>query len=85
MTNLDTLDLSGTGPPTKQHTLANMRPPKIYIVADCWVWVHLEKMNLALKRLEAPGSGEVWWDCGRDMIMEKVWDVEWSEGGLAGE
>jgi hypothetical protein len=26
-TNLDPWDLSNTGPPTRQHTLANMRPP----------------------------------------------------------
>ena len=41
-------------------------------------------MHLTLKRLEAPGSLEVWWGGGgRDILMktegqEEVWDVEQS-------
>jgi hypothetical protein len=44
-------------------------------------------MHLTLKRLEAPGSLEVWWGGGgRDILMktegqEEVWDVEQLEGG----
>ena len=43
-------------------------------------------MHLTLKRLEALGSGQVWW--GVDILMEmgeEVWDVEESKidvGGL---
>jgi hypothetical protein len=29
-------------------------------IKNCWVWVLSEKMHLTLKRLEAPGSLEVW-------------------------
>ena len=43
-------------------------------------------MHLTLKRLEAPGSLEVWWCRRGDIRMEtggreEVWDVEQSEGG----
>jgi hypothetical protein len=52
-TNLDSLDLSDAELPMREHTLANMRSP-----------IHIQqrtaKMNLTLKRLEAPGNGEVW-------------------------
>jgi hypothetical protein len=46
-------------------------------------------MCLTLKRLEAPGSGEVWsmetslWRLGWG--REEVWDVEQSNGGPEGE
>jgi hypothetical protein len=61
-----------------------------YTAEDCRFWVQLEKMHLILKRLEAPGSLEVWrgvgdrggaslWSQG---FGKEVWDVEWSEGGL---
>jgi hypothetical protein len=43
-------------------------------------------MHLTLKRLEALGSGQVWW--GVDILMEmgeEVWDVEESKNGLGGE
>jgi hypothetical protein len=36
-----------------------MKPPNIHIAEDFWVCVHSEKMHLALKRLEAPGSLEI--------------------------
>jgi hypothetical protein len=42
-------------------------------------------MHLTLERLEALGSGEVWWGFG-DILLEmeeEEWD-ELSEGGLAG-
>jgi hypothetical protein len=52
-------------------------------------------MHLTLKRLEAPGSGEVWrggmWGLGGGGWghpsggREEVWDVEQSEGELGGE
>jgi hypothetical protein len=60
--NLDPWDLSNTGPPTRQNTPAEMRPPNTYTAEDCWVWFQSQKKHLSLKRLEAPGSLEVWWD-----------------------
>ena len=59
-TNLDSRDLSDTGPPTRQHTPAEMRPPT-HIVEDFWVWTQSEKIHLTLKRLEALACGKVWW------------------------
>jgi hypothetical protein len=41
-------------------------------------------MHLTLKRLEAPGSGEVWWGGILVEMEEEVWDVEQSEGGVGG-
>jgi hypothetical protein len=41
-----------------------MRPPNTHTAEDCQVWVQSEKMHLTLKRLEAPGSLEVWWGGG---------------------
>jgi hypothetical protein len=32
-----------------------------YTVENFWVFVHSEMMHLTLKRLEAPGSLEIWW------------------------
>jgi hypothetical protein len=46
-----------------------------------------KKVYLTLKRLEAPGSGEVWWGGRWGMetfswrLWEGVWDVQQSEGG----
>jgi len=37
---------------------------------DSAVWVQSEKMNLTLKRLEAPGSLEVWGGWGGDILVE---------------
>jgi hypothetical protein len=47
-------------------------------------------MYITLKRLEAPGSLEVWWgwveiSLWRQGDREEVWDVEQSEGGPGGE
>jgi hypothetical protein len=58
---LDPQDLSDTGPPNRQHTPADMRPPT-YIQQR--TFVHSEMMHLTLKRLKAPGSLEVRWDMG---------------------
>ena len=46
-------------------------------------------MHLTLKRLEAPGSLEVWGVGGGNILVEtgsgeEVWDVEQSEGGQGG-
>jgi hypothetical protein len=46
-------------------------------------------MYLPLERLEAPGSGEIWWDvgCGGGILLktgEEEWDEELLEGGLGG-
>jgi hypothetical protein len=64
-----------------------MSPPNTHTVEDFWVRVHSEMMHLILKRLEAPGSLEVRWGGGGDILVdtgdrEEVWDVEQSEGGL---
>jgi hypothetical protein len=62
--------------------------PNTYTAEDFWVWVHSEKMHLTLKKLEVPGSLEVW--LGRWWVVETSswrrgwgggWDVEQSEGG----
>jgi hypothetical protein len=34
--------------------------PNTYIVEECRVWTRSKKMHLILKRLETPGSEEVW-------------------------
>jgi hypothetical protein len=42
-------------------------------------------MHPTLKRLEDPGSGEIWWGRGRDPFgdgVEEVWDVKQSDDGL---
>ena len=66
--------------------------PNTHTVEDYWVCVYSAMMYLTLKRLEAPGSLEVWWGKvgGEAILMETgagkgVWDVEQSEGGLGGE
>jgi hypothetical protein len=44
----------------------------------------LEKKNLILKRLEAPGVGEVWWGGASSWRQwEEDWDVKLHEGGEA--
>ena len=55
------LDLSNTGPPKRQHTPADMRPPNTHTGEVCWFCVHSEimRMRLTLKRPEAPGRLEV--------------------------
>ena len=60
--NLDPRDLSDTEPPTRQHTPADMRPLTHIQQRTAWSGPQWKKIDLALKRLEAPGSGEVWWD-----------------------
>jgi hypothetical protein len=35
-------------------------PPNTYTAEECWVWVQSEKIHLTLKKLEAPGSLDVW-------------------------
>ena len=54
---LERLDLSDTGTPTRQYTPADMGP--IYSRGLTGL-TQSEKAHLFLKRLEAPGSGEVW-------------------------
>ena len=59
---------------------------------DLLVWVQSEKMHLTLKRLEAPGSLEVWWGGGMEVGTclrrwglggeKEVCDVEQLEGRL---
>jgi hypothetical protein len=53
-TKLDPRDLSDTGPPNRQLIWG---PWYIYIRGLVWS----KKMYLTLKRLEAPGIGEIWW------------------------
>jgi hypothetical protein len=65
-----------------------------HIYSEEWrICVQSEKMHLTRKRLEAPGSLEVWWGrwgVGVGILMEtgrqeEVWDVEQLEGGPGGE
>jgi hypothetical protein len=42
-------DFSNTGPPTRQHTPDDMRPPTNIQHRTAWVWVQTEKMHLAFK------------------------------------
>ena len=37
-TNLDPQDLLDTEPPSRQHMLADRRPPNTYTTKDCLVW-----------------------------------------------
>lgn len=47
-----------------------------YTPEDYWVWDQSEKIHLTLKRLEAPGNLEEWWDrWSEDILMEP-----WGEG-----
>jgi hypothetical protein len=39
-------------------------------------------MCLTLKRLEAPGSSEVWWGGGGDFLLETDWGVLVWGGGM---
>jgi hypothetical protein len=49
-------------------------------------------MHVTLKRLEAPGSGEVWWSkgwVGGGILVEtggweEIWGVKHSDGGQGG-
>jgi hypothetical protein len=77
---LDPQDLSNTGPPNRQHTIADMRFPT-HTVEDFPFCVHSEMMHITLKILEAPGSLEARWvgvgtSKWRQGIWEEVWDVE---------
>ena len=67
-------DLSDTEPPTRQHTTADMRP-SIHIQQRT-TWYGFSERSCM--RLEAPGSGEVWWDEGGESseMGEEVWDGE---------
>jgi hypothetical protein len=60
---LDPWHLLDTKSPNRQHTPTDMSSP-IYTRRLLGVCVQSEKMHLTLKRLEAPGSGEVWLDGG---------------------
>ena len=84
--NLDPRDLSNTGPPNRQHTPADMRPP-----------THLQKKPPGLYsfRDDAPNlqetlgprefRGQVGWRMRTSMWRqqggEEIWDVESSESG----
>jgi hypothetical protein len=59
-TNLDSRHLSETGPPNKQHTLADMRPPTHKQQKTAGSELKSEKMYLTPKRLGAPGVREIW-------------------------
>ena len=59
--NLDPGDLSDTAIPTRLHTTAVIRPPKIYTAEDCQVWIQSEKIHISLKTMEALESSKVWW------------------------
>jgi hypothetical protein len=41
-------------------------------------------MHLTFKRLEAPGSGEVWWSRGGDILLETGVGVGDQSGGRLG-
>jgi hypothetical protein len=44
-------------------------------------------MYLTLKRLEAPGSGEVWWRWSGNILLkmgEEIWDEEQLKGRSGG-
>ena len=47
----------------------SLKAPNTYTAEDCLVWTHSEKINLILKRLEAPGSREVWWGGGGKLSL----------------
>jgi hypothetical protein len=57
-----------------QHTLAYVRPPTH--IQQRTLCIQSETMDLTLKRLEAPGSPEVWWGGGEWM----VWSSSWTQG-----
>jgi hypothetical protein len=38
--------------------------PSTYTAEYYRVWIQSEKMHLTLEKLEAPGTGEVWWGGG---------------------
>ena len=61
--NLDLQDLSSTGPPIRQVTPAYMKLPT-HMQQRLLLSLGSEKMNIILKRLEVPGSLEVWMDPG---------------------
>jgi hypothetical protein len=50
--------------------------PNTHTAEDFQVWVQSEKMHLTLKRLEAPGSLEVWWGRGIGQTTKKRQDKE---------
>jgi hypothetical protein len=54
-TNLDPQDLSDTGPPTRQHTPADLRPPTHIQQRTAESGLSSEKMHLTLERFEATG------------------------------
>jgi hypothetical protein len=63
-TSLVPRDFTNTGPPNRQHTLADMRTTNTYTAEDFRVCIHSEMMHLTFNRLEAPGSLEVRWGGG---------------------
>ena len=76
--NLEPRYLSNTGPPTRQHTPAYMRPPThIQQWTDGPGFSQKRKMHLTLKRLEAPGSLEVCfgggWEVGESSWTWRRW------------
>lgn len=60
-TNLDPSDLSDTGPPIREHTLAGPKTPEdTYTAENVLFWPQWMKKCPILERLEARGSGEAW-------------------------
>jgi hypothetical protein len=58
-TNLNSQDCSDTKAPNRQNVSAYMRPQTHIEQRTARPWLS-EKMCLTPKRLEAPGSGEIW-------------------------
>jgi hypothetical protein len=50
---------------------------------DFWVWIQSE-MHFTLKRLEAPGSGEIWWGRGWGGVGTSLWGWEGGDMGCGG-
>jgi len=85
-----------TNPPLRSQTLRHQAgsicqliwappTPATYTAEDYPAWNQWE-MHQPLKRLEAPGTGEVWWVGGHPLgdRGEEEWDEEVCEGGPGG-
>jgi hypothetical protein len=85
-TNLNPWNLSNTGPPNRQDTPADMRPPT-HLQQRTFRSVFIQRWyTQPSRRLEAPGSLEVRWVWGGNILVktgggEEVWDVEQLEHG----